>query len=71
MGEFILAAIWASDSMKRISCLNKKYYMTKLNLSTLMEDLLWPSEVKLKVKFTLEQATMAQRWSRVIALLFL
>jgi hypothetical protein len=26
--------------------------------------------VKIKVKFTLEQATKAQRWSRDIALLF-
>ena len=28
-------------------------------------------KVKVKVKFTLEQATKAQRWSRGIALLFL
>jgi hypothetical protein len=28
-------------------------------------------KVKVKVKFALEQATKAQRWSRVIALLFL
>ena len=29
------------------------------------------SELKVKIKFTLEQATKAQRWSRGIALLFL
>jgi hypothetical protein len=28
-------------------------------------------KVKVKVKFTLEQATKAQRWSRGVALLFL
>ena len=28
-------------------------------------------KVKVKVKFTLEQATKAQKWSRGIALLFL
>jgi hypothetical protein len=28
-------------------------------------------KVKVKVKFTLEQATKAQRWNRGIALLFL
>jgi len=35
-----------------------------------MTDQLPPIHVKVKVKFTLEQATKAQRWSRGIALLF-
>jgi hypothetical protein len=35
------------------------------------DDLLKPTKVKVKVKFTLEQATRAQRGSRRIALLFL
>jgi len=35
------------------------------------DDLLKPTKVKVKVKFTLEQATRAQRGSRRIAQLFL
>jgi len=43
-----------------------RYFDTKQAIIFLLNN-----KVKVKVKFTLQQATKAQRWSRGIALLFL
>ena len=49
--------------------LSNKYNLGEMLMEAAYSAPMW--KVKVKVKFSLEQATKAQRWGRFIALLFL